>query len=179
MSNISFKNSKHNKIPHHWVTLARMCDNLIIRYEKLGFVILASVWSQTNLVCVYPTSQFPISTLPPTHSNPLSSESFVLQNISWPKSRMRAGPLCTVKMFACARGDFLLCRGLHGLAFYFLFFWGGLHKSRMDMYNISAGGAHSPLVKTSFCLLPSCVTHRDPLRFTSVRGGTMPWIGPL
>lgn len=90
-----------------------------------GFVILASVWSQTNLVSVYPASQFPISTLPPTHSNPLSSESFVLQNISWPKSRMRAGPLCTMKMFACARGDFLLCRGLHGLAFYFYFYFFG------------------------------------------------------
>lgn len=112
-----------------------------------GFVILASVWSQTNLVSVYPTSQFPISTLPPTHSNPLSSESFVLQNISWPKSRMRAGPLCTMKMFACARGDFLLCRGLHGLAFYFLFF-GSPQKQNGPLYLcISIDGAHSPLVR--------------------------------
>lgn len=60
---------------------------------------------------------------------------------------MRAGPLCTVKMFACARGDFLPCRGLHGLAS-FLFYFGSPQKQNGPLYLcVSTDGAHSPLVR--------------------------------
>lgn len=44
------------------------------------------------------------------HSNPLSSQSFVLQNISWPKSRMSAGRcVYSENVCMCKRGFLSVC----------------------------------------------------------------------